>query len=252
MAIPVLAAIAAAKTAGGLIGGIGQYNDTQKGMTAYKNLANQGVSTLKEGKEASNQAYSPYTQAGQTGVQGQTAATQNYLNAVGTGPQASQYKTTAQGTQAYLDPSANYSTDQANRAMQASALAKGGVGGGLARALSNNASKMAMTNWNNAFQQQATANQQNFGQANQQYQNNFAAQNQNLANYSNLANMGLNATTANQGNQLAYNQGINSNYLNQADATQSGWNAKGQIFNNTANATANNITGGIGSILGGK
>lgn len=251
MAIPVLAAIAAAKTAGGLIGGIGQYNDTQRGMNAYKNLANQGVSTMQGGKKASDAAYSPYTQAGQTGVQGQTAATQNYLNAVGTGPQANQYKTTAQGTQAYLDPSANYSTDQANRAMQASALAKGGVGGGLGRALSNNANKMAMTNYNNAFQQQLGANQQNFGQANQQFQNNMAAQNQNIANYTNLTNTGLQATQGNQQNQLAYNQGINQNYLNQADAMQSGWNAKGQIFNNTAYATADNIIGGIGSIFGG-
>ena len=129
---------------------------------------------------------------------------------------------------------------------------KGGVGGGLARALSNNANKMAMTNYNNAFQQQMGANQQNFGLANQQFQNNFNAQNQNMQNYQNLANMGMQATQGNQANQLAYNQGISNNYINQAAAQQSGWNAKGQIFNNTANATANNVTGGIGSIFGGK
>jgi hypothetical protein len=252
MAIPaILAAAALAKTAGSLAGGIGQYNDTQRGMNAYKNLANQGVNTMQQGKQESNAAFDPYTQAGQTGVAGATNAAGSYLqNTMAGQPNLADTKTTAQGTQAYLDPSANYSTDQANRAMQASALAKGGVGGGLARALSNNASKMAMTNWNNAASQQLAANQQNYGQANQNWQNNFQAQNQNMANYQNLANMGLSATGTNQGLQQQYNSGINQNYLSQAGAMQGGWNTKGQIFNNTATAFGNNIGGGISSVGG--
>lgn len=248
MSIPVIGA--ATSLLGGLVGGAGQYNDTQRGMTAYRNLANRGVSTLEGGKSASNQAFSPYTNAGQVGVAGQTAATQNYLQNVGASPDAGQFKTTAQGTQAYLDPSAAYSTDQANRALQASALAKGGVGGGLARALSNNANKMAMTNWNNAFQQQLGTNQQNYNQAANQWSQSKSAQDSNVANYAGLTNTGLQATSGNQANQLAYNQGINQNYVNQADAMQSGWNAKGQIFNNTANAFGKGLSGLVGGIFG--
>lgn len=238
--IPALLAAGGAKALGGLFGGMGQSSDISRGMSEYKNLANQGINTLNQGKGEANAAFNPYTTAGQTGVAGQTAATQGYLGAV----DPSQYKTTAQGAQAWLDPSAAYSTDQANRAMQASALSKGGVGGGLAKALSNNASKMAMTNWNNAAQQQLQANSQNFGQ-------NKSVQDSNVGNWSNLAQQGLQATGQNQNIQAGYNSGINSNYLSQADAMQSGWNSKGKVFNDTATGLGNNLTGLFSSAFGG-
>lgn len=246
--IPALIAAAAAKTAGGLVGGIGQYNDTQRGMTAYKNLANQGVQTLQQGKQEANAAYSPYTTAGATGVSGQTAATQGYLGNVGSAPDASGYKSTAAGVSDWLNPSAAYSTDQATRTAQASALAKGGMGGGLAKALANNAQQMAMTNWNNAAAQQLAANGQNYNQASQAWQNNKSAQDSNVSNYSALAQQGLQATGQNQQLQAGYNSGINQNYLGQADAMQSGWNSKGKIFNDTSTGLGNNLGGGIFSM----
>lgn len=249
--IPALIAAAAAKTLGGLVGGVGQYNDTQQGATSFRNLAARGVGQLQQGKQEANQAFAPYTGAGVEGVSGQTAATQGYLGNVGKAPGAEGYKTTAGGVSEWLNPSAAYSTDQASRAIQASALAKGGVGGGLARALSNNASQMAITNWNNAAAQQQGANAQNFGQASSEWSNNKAAQDANLGHWSNLANMGLQATGANQNLQGQYNTGINENWLKQADATQGAWNSKGKIFNDTATGFGNNIGGGITSIWGG-
>lgn len=232
-------AAAAAKTIGGAVGGAGQYNDTQKGMTAYRNLANQGVSSLEQGKKGANAAFDPYSSAGKTGLQGQTGAAQGYLGAVN--PEA--YKSTAGGVNDWLNPSAAYSTDQANRAMQASALAKGGMGGGLAKALANNAQKMAMTNWNNAAQQQLQANSQNFAQ-------NKGTLDSNMANWSNLAQQGLQATGQNQQLQAGYNSGINNNLLEQAAAMQSGWNAKGKVFNDTSKDMGDNIFGGITDIFG--
>lgn len=248
--IPALIAAAAAKTVGGLFGGIGQYNDTQRGMTSYRNLANQGITALQQGKADANAAFSPYTDAGKTGVSGLTGATQGYTDTAMSGMPTAQ-TTTPQGTQAWLDPSADYSTAQANKAMQASALAKGGAGGGLARSLANNAQKMAMTNWNNAAQQQMQANNQNFQQNQQNWQNKFNVANQNVGNWQNLANVGLTATGQNQGLQAQYNAGINSNYLSQAGANQQGWNKKGEIYNKTATDLVNNIGGGIGAIFGG-
>jgi len=250
--IPALIAAAAAKTAGGLIGGIGQYNDTQKGIDAYRNLSNQGINTLEQGKQGANAAYNPYTTAGQYGVGGYTDATKNYLANVGTGPDARQYQSSPGQVSQYLDPSAAYTSDQASKATQASAMAKGGMGGGLAKALSNNANKMAMTNYNNAYQQMLGTNQQNYGLANQSFQNLFNTQNQNMANYGNLANMGLQATNANQNLLGQYNSAINTNYQNQGDASQSGWNAKGQIFNSTSKGLGDNLAGGITSIWGAK
>lgn len=222
--------------AGTLIGGNGQINDIQQGMTAYKNLANQGVRALQQGQSGANAAFNPYSSAGTTGVQGQTAATQGYMGAVN----PSAYKTSAGGVSDWLNPSAAYSTDQANRAMQASALAKGGVGGGLAKALANNAQKMAMTNWNNAASQQLAANGQNF-------QQNKSAQDSNVANWSGLAQQGLQATGQNQQLQAGYNSGINQNFQGQADAMQSGWNAKGKVFNDTSKDTGN----ALGKLVGG-
>lgn len=254
MAIPLIAtaaAAAAAKTAGGLIGGMGQYNDTQRGATAYRNLANQGIGALKQGKQESNAAFAPYQEAGVQGASGAAAANAGYKNEALSGmADTNATRTTAQGTQAYLDPSAAYSTDQARRSLQASALAKGGVGGGLARAVARDAQDRAMTNWNNAFQQQATANQQNFGQANQNWQNKNTVLQNNVGNYQNLMNAGIQGTQANQQIQAGYNTNINQNYMNQGDATQGAWNSKGKIFNDTMTGLGNNIGGVITSLWG--
>lgn len=238
---------------GSLTSALGNYvgmdvaNDyINKAGEGYNNYANQGIDTLKQGQSAATTAYRPYTQAGETGIAGQTSATQDYLKNVGTGPQSSQYASGTQNVNDYLNPSAAYSTDQANKAIQASAIAAGGMGGGLAKALSNNANQLAMTNYNNAYNQMLQTNNQNFNQANQQYQNNYNAQNQNLANYQNLSNIGLSANNANQQLQSGYNSGINSNYMGMADTAynknmskannfQTGIN---NMFTNTGNSMA--------------
>lgn len=249
--IPALIAAAAAKTLGGVTGGVGNYNDIQKGMTANKNYYNEGAEYLKGGKQASDAAYSPYTTAGATGASGTTSAVQNYAQNASKGmADLNASKTTAGGTQAYLDPSAAYSANQANKATTASAIAGGAAGGGLAKALSNNANKMAMTNWNNAYQQQLAANNQNFNQANTNWQNNATVQQNNVSNWQNLANMGLSATQGNQANQLAYNQNLNQNRMGLGDNQMSGWNAKGKVFNDTSTGFGNNLGGGITSVAG--
>ncbi len=246
----IIAAGVAAKMYGDYAGGQNMKGYINRGEAAYGQKQQMGIDTLNAGKTQNTQAYSPYTTVGSQGAAGFGNAAQNYLSNVGTGPQATDFRTTAGGTQDYLDPSAAYTSDQANKATQASALAKGGMGGGLAKALSNNANKMAMTNWNNAFQQQALANQQNFGQSNQQWQNNFNAQNQNVANYSNLANLGLNATTSNQGNQLAYNQGLGGMYGNWASQLQTNANNKAGVSGAQASGLGNSLSSGIASIYG--
>ena len=252
MALPaILAAAAGAKMLGGVFGGKGQYEDTSKGAEAYRNLANQGINTLEQGKKGSTAAFSPYDAAGAQGATGTANAVGAYQDQAMQGmadPNAT--RTTAQGTQAFLDPSAAYSTDQSRRAMQASALAKGGLGGGLARAVARDAQDRSMTNWNNAFQQQQSANNQNFGQANTNWQNRNQVLQNNVGNYQNLMNTGLQGVTSGQNIQAGYNQGINQNYLNQAEATQGAWNAKGKIKNDTMTGFGNNLGGAITSIWG--
>lgn len=250
--IPALiaAGVVASKLAGDYIGGEKQKNAINRGEAAYNTKAQQGINTLQQGKTDANAAYSPYTAVGATGAGGFSNATQNYLSNVGTGPDASKYQSGTGQVSDYLNPSAAYTSDQASKATQASALAKGGMGGGLAKALSNNANQMAMTNYNNAYNQMLNTNQQNYGLANQSWQNNFNAQNQNVANYSNLTNLGLNATNSNQNLLGQYNSGINQDYMTWGNTLQNNANNKAGVGGAQATSMGNGIGSGIASIYG--
>jgi hypothetical protein len=245
--IPVLAAAAASKIAGPLVGGMGQYADVGKGMEAYNNYANQGTSTLNAGKEGANAAFNPYTSAGATANGSQLSAIQNRQQA--TNPALT--NTSPSGVADYLNPSAAYSQNQAMKQAQAAGVAGGAMGGGMLKALSNNANQMAQTNYNNAYSQMLGTNDQNFNQQQQQYTNNNNFQQQQIGNYGDVANRGLSATSSNQGLNLQYNQGMNNNYMDQAANEQSGWNKKGEIFNKTSSDFGKNLGGGMLSVFGG-
>jgi hypothetical protein len=249
--IPAVAAAAAAKVAGPLIGGYGNSQDISTGMADYNNDANAGRSLLEVGKQAATEAYSPYTQAGATGVSGYTSAITGRTQA--TNPTLS--NTSASDVSQYLDPSAAYTSDQARKQSQAAGIATGAVGGGLEKAISNNANQAAQTNWNNAYNQMLSTNNQNFQQQQQQYTNNNDYQQSQISNYGNLANVGLSAVNSNQQLQSGYNQAENQDWMHQGENSQSAWNNLGANFNKTAGDTANAIGGGISSVwpaTGGK
>ncbi len=250
--IPALiaAGVVAAKMGGEYMSGQKQKAAINRGEAAYGQKAQQGINTLQQGKTDATAAYNPYTSVGAQGAAGYGNAIGSYLGNVGTGPNASQYQSGTGQVSDYLNPSAAYTSDQANKATQASALAKGGMGGGLAKALSNNANQMAMTNYNNAYNQMLNTNQQNYGLANQSYQNNFNAQNQNVANYGNLANLGLTSTTANQNLLGQYNAGINTDYMNWGNTLQSNANNKAGVGGAQASGLGNSLGSGIASIYG--
>jgi len=243
---PLIAA-AAAKVAGPLIGGYGNSQDISTGMAGYQNDVNAGTSVLNQGKADANAAYSPYTSAGATGASGMEAAIQGRTQA----PNAAVTDNSASNAIAnYLNPSAAYSIDQSNKAMASQGIASGAAGGVMAKALSNNANQMAMTNYNDAYGQMLAGNNSTYNQQNTNANNTNAYNQQQIGNFGSLAGMGLNATTANQTAQGQYNTGINENWNNIATNEQSSWNALGKNFNDTSVATGNNISGGISSIWG--
>lgn len=251
----------------GLFGSLGQISGTLTnglgnyfGMSAasdslntanqdYQNLSNLGVDTLKQGAQAANASYSPYTSAGQTGVQGLTSGIVNRQQAAT--PTVTD-NSAQNAIDNYLNPSAAYTTDQSNKAMEANAIASGGTGGGLAKALAANTANLAMTNYNNAYNQMLQGNNQTFNQEQQNYQNNNDYQQQQIQNYGNLANLGLSANTANQQLQHGYNTGINADYQGQAETA---WNtnaAKAKNFNSGINNMFGNLANGqssTGSLL---
>jgi hypothetical protein len=216
-------------------------NDIQQGMQDFQNNVNQGTDVLKQGQAGSNAAFSPYTTAGATGASGMEAAIQGRTQA----PNAAVTDNSAGNAIAnYLDPSSAYSIDQANKEIQAEGIAGGAVGGGMEKALSNNANQMAQTNYNNAYSQMLAGNNLTNTQQNTNAQNTNNFTQQQVGNFGQLAGLGLNATSSNQGLQAGYNSGINSNFGDIAVDQQSGYNALGKNANNTA-TNAGNSAGGI-------
>lgn len=245
--IPALAAAAGAKLAGGIAGGLFSNDYVNQGMKSYRDNVNQGTAVLNAGKDAANSAYSPYTTTGATGATG-------LANAITTRQQAALptlQVSNPQNVSAYLDPSMAYTQDQARKQAMAAGVAGGAMGGGMLKALSNNANKMAMTNYNNAYNQMLQSNQQNFGQQQQNYQNLNDYQQQQIQNYGNLAQLGLTANTANQQLQQGYNKDINSNYGDIAANQQSGYNAKAGIWGNMMQGLGDGLGASISNIWGG-
>lgn len=245
--LPLLAA-AAAKTAGPLIGGIGQINDITRGMNAYRENVGKGTDVLQAGQTASTQAFQPWQQTGVAGTQGELAAVQGRQMA----PQPTATNTSAAGIQDWLNPMAQWQTNQATKAGTAAGIATGATGGGMQRALANNASKMAAGSWNDAYQQMLQANQQNFGQGQQQFENKTGYDQSQIQNYGNLAQRGLSAVGSNQQLQLGYNEGVNRNFGEIAANEQTGWNTKGQLWNDMSRGLGDSVSGGITSIWGKK
>lgn len=217
------------------------------GYDRYQNEQQKGINTLQQGQAGANTAFSPYSAAGTSGIGAantdimgrQQSANPNLTN---TSPNA---------VSSYINPSAAYSTDQARKASEASAAATGGMGGGMQRALSNNANKMGMTNYNNAYQQMIDTNNQNFGQQQQLYKNNTDYQQQQIQNKMGLGQLGLSATTANQGLQGQYNSGISNMYGDWAKTgNELGQNKSGLFYNGIGSAT-HDMSAGVGSFAGG-
>ena len=239
MPAPILGA--AASGVGSLVGGIMNSNDISQGMQDFQNNVNQGTSVLQQGQAGSNAAFSPYTTAGATGASGMESAIQGRTQA----PNAAVTDNSAGNAIAnYLDPSSAYSIDQANKEIQAAGIAGGAVGGGMEKALSNNANQMAQTNYNNAYSQMLAGNNLTNTQQNTNAQNTNNFTQQQVGNFGQLAGLGLNATSSNKGLQAGYNSGINSNFGDIAVDQQSGYNALGKNANNTA-TNAGNSAGGI-------
>jgi hypothetical protein len=223
------------------IGSMGNLYTTQQGaeearkylnsaQTQYQDLANQGIGALNSGMDKGLTGYSPYQNAGQNSLAGQ-------MGAIGQMQGAQPQQSGAFSFDTFKDPSAQYSMDQSNRALQSSAVAKGAGGGGLATALQRNSANLATQNYGNAYQRYLQQNQQDFGQQQQKFSNlgNIAGQ------YGNVSGMGLNAAQGAGNLGLGYNQAINQNYLSQAGNAsdiqqgkamnaQGLWNQQGKNF----------------------
>lgn len=248
MALPLVAAQAGINTLSPIIGAWGQNSQINKAAKQYREYANKGIDTLNAGKTGVTESMSPYTSTGADAATSQLGAIDNRTQAT----QPTLSNTSAAGVSDWLDPSMAYSVDQANKAGTAAGIASGGVGGGMLRALSNNANKMAQTNWNNAATQQLAANNQNFGQQQQLYDNTNNYQQQQIDNYGNVANRGVGAASTQEGLLQGYNNTINSNLLGIGESQAGAQMAKGNLWGKLVDTTGKNLSTGITSIWGNK
>ena len=248
MPFPIAAVASGLQGIGNLAGGFASLDANNQAQNAYQQYLQKGIGGLQTGMQGANAAFNPYTTTGAAGASGELAAIQNRQQAQM--PTATN-SSPGQALASYLNPSAAYTMDQANKATQAQGIAGGALGGGFLKALSNNANKMAMTNYNDAYNQMINTNAQNFGQGQQLYQNNTDYQQQQIGNLGNIANRGLQANTANQGIQQGYNNKIAGQYNDLGSGLANLANQKGAIENSMWSG-AGNTAGGMASSIWGK
>jgi hypothetical protein len=234
------------KTVGPIIGAAGQIDDINNGVDAYKTQISKANDLSTTAKSDANSAYSPYMTAGAQGATGASSLIANRQQAA----QPTLSNVQASDTQSFLTPASNYSQDQARKQAVAAGAGSGAMGGGMLRALSNNAVNQASTNWNNAYQQMLDAKKTNFSQQQQQYTNNNDFQQQQIANNAGLMNTGLSAVGKNADLASLYNGRINDNLIGLGTTQANAWGKKGQIFSDAAGGIIDNAGNLVGAIAG--
>lgn len=245
--LPLILGAAGAGALGSLIGGESASSDLAAAKREALGYSQQGINQLQKGLGELQSNYEPYLESGKHGLAG-------YQNSIDNRTQSQLASTSnSSPTKAisdYLNPSAAYTTDQAQKAIQASAIAKGGMGGGLAKALSTDASNRAMTNYNTAYQQMLDTGNQAFNQENQNYLNNEQFKNTQTQNYADLAKLGSsNLANYSQG-AAGYNNGINAGYENMATTAGNIGSAQAKNSNAMWNGVGGALTGALGTAAG--
>jgi len=240
--------------AGGVIGaGATLWGNAQeqegadKAKAAYAEQANKGINTLQSGRAETVNNFDPYLKAGKAGAEGTVEGIQGRV-------QADQPTTTNASPglvlSDYLNPSAAYTTRLANDSIRSQALAGGAAGGGMLKALSDNANKMAMTNYNEAFNQMLGAGKLNFDQGQQIYTNKTVYDQSQIDNNQRLMNTGVTANTSLGNISQAYDKDINTAYTDLGNSMAGGDYLKGRSANAATQQSGNLLAKGSQDLIG--
>lgn len=151
----------------------------------------------------------------------------------------------------FSDPGAQYQAQQAAQAQQASALAKGTMGGGFAKALQTNQNNLANTAYSSAYDRWLKNSQLRYGQASDQYTRDSTFQNQNLDRYGNLASQGMQASTALMGGGQNAASNLANLYSGIGSANAAGVLGSGNAWQGALKGGLNSLASGIGSYWSG-
>jgi hypothetical protein len=234
--LALLAAGAAGSALGGYLQGRGEQAAARANARTMRDLANMNRQEAEAGYSDVQSMYSPYSAAGVQGLQGlqNWQATQS--------PEAFSY---GRSVNDFLDPSVAYQMQQQQQALEASAASRGGLlSSGATRQLSELATKLAQTDYGNAYNRMAQDKAQTYQQYIDLFNNQRAVNLDRYNQLSGLANIGQNAT-ANVANarlgQQAQNIGANTTQMNAANEyaqvrAAAPWNTAANVFNAAGNA----------------
>lgn len=232
---------------GGAVGGLGGFagglmtNSMLKGAQREGNaMYKQGRSYLDETNKTQRADFEPYMEAGNQAI-GQ------YQNLLSGGSGAKNpTQTGAFDFDVFKSPAAQFRMDQANAGINASALAKGNVGGGLAKAIAANSQNMASEEYNNAFNQFLQKGNQDFNQQQQLWNNDTQNWQTKLGGFQNLMGQGLNAASTTGGFATNLANAFNTNLMNQAGFNYGATGDRAGALAGGLNSAISGITGLFG------
>jgi X-X-X-Leu-X-X-Gly heptad repeat protein len=150
----------------------------------------------------------------------------------------------------FSDPGAQYQAQQAAQAQQASALAKGVMGGGFAKALQTNQNNLANTAYSSAYDRWLKNSQLRYGQASDQYTRDNTFQQGTLDRYGNLAKQGMDASTALLGGGNSAASNLSSLYSGIGSANAAGTVGSANSWMNALNGGISTLSSGLGQLRG--
>lgn len=222
------------------IGGMFGSSAANRAAAQQRAAIQQGIDFSKGMYDKGVEAFQPYQQAG-------TQALGQYQGML-EGQQQPEFGYQQQEFQfdRWKDPAVANAIQEANKAMEASAMAKGGMGGGLAKALQENTANIANKGYTSAFDRWKQNSEMMSKQAEDRYKRNYDYQSDRLKNYGGLAQTGFdaakNVSTLGQG--LA--QSVSGMYGDMGNAS-----AQGTIgSSNSALGALSGLSGAVNTGLG--
>jgi len=226
---------------GNIAGGVVTDSMLSSGMDNAGKRYGMGIDYLKQGNAQQRGDFQPYMQAGQQGLG-------RYQGMLDQGNQAAMpQQSGAFSFDQWQDPSARWSMDQSNKAIQASMIARGAAGGGMGKALQANAANLAGQQYQNAFQRYLAQNQQDFGQQQQQFANQTDNWKTRLGGYGNLAQAGQQAAGTSGQLGLGYGHGVMIGYQNWGNQMLQNAGDRAGVMGKTISGAGKDL----GSMIGG-
>lgn len=219
-----------------------QARDQRKATEENLQLRRDALNTQKEYAQKGVDVLNPYEQMGRGGLEDYVQGLDNQVQP------GFKYTLGDFSFDKYTDPSAQYMMDQARRSREASAFAKGGLGGGTLRALNTESQNMANTAYDNAYKRYFDMEKFKNLLGTEDYARNYTYDTDRLKNQFQLGQLGATAGT----NQASIYSGVGKDLAatltGMGDIKAAGTIGAGQSQTEGMNAFIKNLLEGSGKL----